>query len=41
MEKLCNGCFKKYDDKFDLCPYCGYYPARRRRRPTISRRAPS
>ena len=26
MEKLCNGCFKKYDDKFDLCPYCGYYP---------------
>lgn len=31
MEKLCNGCFKKYDEKYDLCPYCGYYqgaPAR-------------
>lgn len=25
MEKFCNGCFKNYDDKYDLCPYCGYY----------------
>lgn len=20
----CNGCFETYDDKFGLCPYCGY-----------------
>lgn len=24
MEKYCKGCFKYYDDEFELCPHCGY-----------------
>ncbi|MCI8659329.1 MAG: PASTA domain-containing protein [Lachnospiraceae bacterium] len=24
MERLCMGCMKRYDDKFDICPHCGY-----------------
>ena len=25
MEIRCKGCYKTYDKKYDLCPYCGYY----------------
>lgn len=25
MKVRCGGCFKRYDDKFEMCPYCGYY----------------
>lgn len=24
MDKRCSGCFRTYDDEFDLCPHCGY-----------------
>lgn len=24
MKRLCMGCMQEYDDRFDLCPYCGY-----------------
>lgn len=23
-DKICLGCIKKYSDKYDVCPYCGY-----------------
>lgn len=25
MKTRCGGCFRMYDDKYDICPYCGYY----------------
>lgn len=25
MDKLCKGCFKFYDDEFELCSHCGYF----------------
>lgn len=25
VDKRCSGCFKFYDDKFELCPYCAYF----------------
>ncbi len=24
MNRLCMGCMKEYDDRFDICPHCGY-----------------
>ncbi|MCD8083701.1 MAG: PASTA domain-containing protein [Clostridiales bacterium] len=24
MNRLCMGCMKEYDDRFEVCPYCGY-----------------
>lgn len=24
MDKRCGGCFRTYDDEFELCPHCGY-----------------
>ena len=24
MNRLCMGCMQEYDDKFEVCPHCGY-----------------
>ncbi len=29
----CGGCFENYDDEYDLCPNCGYYPGAPAREP--------
>ena len=23
-DRLCMGCMEVYEDKYDICPYCGY-----------------
>lgn len=23
-ERICMGCMEKYNDKYSICPYCGY-----------------
>ena len=25
-DRLCMGCMEVYEDKYDICPYCGYSP---------------
>ena len=29
----CGGCFENYEDEYDLCPFCGYYPGAPAREP--------
>ena len=24
MKRLCMGCMQEYDEKYDICPFCGY-----------------